>query len=66
LLSVSVRGSRLALFPIWFFALASIGNGIAHPVLAIIARGYFPGLVTSPIVGIVGILLWRRLTLLTR
>lgn len=60
------RGSRIALFPIWFFALASIANGIAHPILAIVARGYFPGLLTSPVVGVIGILLWRRLVALTR
>jgi hypothetical protein len=54
-----------ALFPIWFFAIASILNGVAHPLLAILARGYFPGLFTSPLVGVLGVLLWRRLEALT-
>lgn len=43
----AVRGNRLAQWPLWFLALALLLNGIAHPVLAVQARGYFPGLVTS-------------------
>ena len=57
---------RIALFPIWFFAIAAIMNGIAHPVLAILAGGYFPGLITSPVVGVLGVLLWLNLQALTR
>jgi hypothetical protein len=60
------RGYRAALFLIWFFAIASVVNGIAHPALALVARGYFPGLFTSPIVGLLGILLSLRLLALTR
>jgi hypothetical protein len=60
------RGYRLALFPVWFFAIAAIVNGIAHPILAVVAQGYFPGLITSPLVGVVGVLLWLRLQALTR
>ena len=60
------KGSRIALFPIWFFAIASIANGIGHPALAAAVRGYFPGLITSPLVGVLGLLLWRRLESLTR
>ena len=52
---------RLAFFPVWFFAIAAIANGIAHPLLSLRTGGYFPGLVTSPILGVVGILLWSRL-----
>jgi hypothetical protein len=59
------KGYWFALFPIWFFAIASIANGIAHPVLAIVVRGYFPGLITSPVVGLLGVLLWLRLQALT-
>jgi len=59
------RGYRLALFPIWFFAIAAIANGIAHPILAVVVRGYFPGLITSPVVGVVG-LLWLRLQAMTK
>jgi hypothetical protein len=60
------RGDRIALLPIWFFAIASIANGIGHPVLSLVARGYFPGLITSPVVGGIGVMLWRRLIDLTR
>jgi hypothetical protein len=59
------KGYRLALFPVWFFAIASIANGIAHPLLAIAVRGYFPGLITSPLVGVLGVMLWIRLLALT-
>jgi hypothetical protein len=30
------------------------------------ARGYFPGLLTSPLVGIAGLLLWRELIAITQ
>ena len=61
-----LKGYRVALFPVWFFAIGAIVNGIAHPVLALVARGYFPGLFTSPLLGVLGVLLWRRLHALTR
>jgi hypothetical protein len=54
--------SRAAYFAIWFFALAAILNGVAHPVLAIRAGGYFPGLVSAPFLGVVGVWLCVRLT----
>jgi uncharacterized membrane protein YhdT len=60
------RGNRIALFPVWFFAIACVANGIAHPVLAVAAHGYFPGLITSPILGVLGVLLWLRLLKSTR
>ena len=59
------RGYRAALFPVWFFAIAAMANGIAHPLLAVVAKGYFPGLITSPVLGVLGVLLWRRLQELT-
>jgi hypothetical protein len=59
------RGYRFALFPAWFFAIGAMANGIAHPILAVVAHGYFPGLITSPIVGVLGVLLWLRLLELT-
>jgi Protein of unknown function with HXXEE motif len=59
------KGYRFALFPAWFFAIAAITNGIGHPVLAFVARGYFPGLITSPVLGMLGLLLWLRLQALT-
>ena len=54
-------GHRAALVPIWFFAIAMLLNGVAHPLLALWAGGYFPGLITSPLSGLVGVLLWRQL-----
>src|SRR5262249_18487107 len=60
------KGFRVALFPVWFFAIAAIVNGIAHPMLALVARGYFPGLISSPVLGVTGVLLWQRLLALTR
>lgn len=53
---------RIAFAPAWFFAIAMTANGLAHPLLALAARGYFPGLITSPLVGIAGVAMWRRLT----
>jgi hypothetical protein len=35
-------------------------------MLAVIAHGYFPGLITSPVLGVLGVLLWLRLLGLTR
>jgi hypothetical protein len=60
------RGTRMALFPVWFFAVACVANGVAHPALAVAAHGYFPGLITSPILGVLGVLLWVRLLEFTR
>jgi hypothetical protein len=57
---------RIALLPVWLFALSSILNGIGHPLLSIIGHGYFPGLLTSPLVGLIGLLLLRALLHLTR
>jgi len=58
-------GRRLALFPCWFLGIAGAANGIAHPVLSLRAGGYFPGLATSPLLGLVGLLLCRQLYLAT-
>lgn len=58
-------GFVAALVPLWFLALALLLNGIAHPLLALRAGGYFPGLYTSPLVGVAGALLARRLWRLT-
>lgn len=54
-------GRPIAYFAAWFLALAGAFNGIVHPVLAFAADGYFPGLATSPLVGIAGAALWIRL-----
>jgi hypothetical protein len=56
---------RAALFPLWFLAIASVANGVGHPLLSLRAGGYFPGLATSPLVGVAGVLLFRRLLAIT-
>lgn len=60
-----LRPWRPALFPVWFLAVACLVNGIAHPLLALAAGGYFPGLWTSPFAGLVGLVLLRRLARFT-
>ncbi len=56
-----LRNVRAAYFPLWFFALGMCLNGVVHPVLAVLAAGYFPGLVTAPVVGVIGFVVARRL-----
>ncbi len=60
------RGRRFAEWPLWFLALALAVNGVAHPVLALRARGYFPGLWTSPPALLAGLLLLRELMEVSR
>ncbi len=57
---------RIGLFPLWFLGLASAANGVVHPLIAIRLGGYFPGLLTSPLVGVAGVVLLRRLAGVTR
>ena len=59
-------GLHAALFPVWFLAVGGTVNGIAHPLLALSAGGYFPGLWTCPLSGLSGVLLLRQLRWLTR
>lgn len=59
------KNYRAVFFPVWFFALGMFANGIAHPLLALVHKGYFPGLFTSPLVGIVGFLMTRLLFQIT-
>ncbi len=56
---------RIALFPLWFLGIAGLANGLAHPALSLRTGGYFPGLISSPAVGILGVLLLRRLGRIT-
>ena len=50
----------------WFLVLAGILNGLAHPGLALISDGYFPGLVTSLAVAIACAWLSTKLLRATR
>lgn len=57
-----LRSNRaIAFFAAWFLAIAGMLNGIAHPLMAVVAGGYFPGLITSPFIGLASVWLWRRL-----
>jgi len=56
------RRRQVALFPLWFLGIASVANGLLHPLLALSAGRYFPGLVTSPLVAVAGALLRARLS----
>jgi hypothetical protein len=50
-----------AFFAAWFLAIAGTLNGVAHPVLATVVGGYFPGLISSPVVGAASLWLMTRL-----
>ena len=60
----SARGA--AFFAAWFLSIAGMINLIAHPLLAIAAGGYFPGLLSSPFIGGASVWLWSRLRRATR
>ena len=60
------QGRTPAFFATWFLAIAGMLNGVAHPAMAAISGGYFPGLITSPFIGLAGLMLWRRLKNATR
>ncbi|MCB9399093.1 MAG: hypothetical protein H6510_14860 [Acidobacteria bacterium] len=47
---------RIASIALWFMALGCGLNAIAHPALALYVGHYFPGLVSGPILGLLG---WR-------
>lgn len=54
-------GGRVAMIPVWFLALAGVANGVLHPGAAVAVGGYFPGLITCPVVGGLGLVLLGRL-----
>jgi hypothetical protein len=68
LVALGLRGNsrRIADVPLWFLAVASCANAIIHPALAIRAGAYFPGLLTSPLVGLSGVALLFALVRSTR
>lgn len=53
--------NRIGAFPLWFLAIASAANGIVHPLLSLDVSGYFPGLWSSPFIGILGAKLFGSL-----
>lgn len=60
------RNVRGAYFPVWFFGVAMLANGLLHPLISLYVGGYFPGLVTSPAAGVIGVVLIRRLASVTK
>lgn len=58
--------NRAAFLPAWFFALVAMGLGFLVPVLALTVEGYFPGLMSSSLVGVMGALTLRQLWGLSR
>jgi len=63
---VAVRaGLAVATCPLWFLGLAMVLNFVAHPLLALLAGGYFPGLLTAPLLGALGALVLHELRLVT-
>ena len=61
-----IRSHKLAIAAIWFLAIASAVNFVAHPLLSFFVGGYFPGLWSSPFVGVAGLILIRALSLATK
>jgi len=57
---------RLSIFPLWFLAIASVVNGVVHPVLSLTQGDYFPGLWSSLLVGGLGVVLVSTLVSATR
>ncbi len=56
------RRRRGMLFFLWFLAVASLVNLVAHPLMAVVSGGYFPGLITAPLIGVAGLFLARALS----
>ena len=48
--AIPVRsGWRAAYGLVWFWTLLELGNGLGHSVLAVVRKGYFPGVMTAPL-----------------
>jgi hypothetical protein len=60
------RRSPEAFLVLWFFAFDAIGNAVLHVSIAVWRRAYFPGVVTAPLLLVVGVLLLQQLLQVTR
>ncbi len=58
----AVHAPLWATWAAWFLALAGVLNGVAHPAMAWIEGGYFPGLVTSPLIALACLVLVYHLS----
>ena len=62
-----IRSARAdAFFAAWFLAIAGVANGVLHPLLALAAAEYFPGVVTSSFISIACVWLFIQLHRATR
>jgi hypothetical protein len=59
------QGIVIAVLPLWFLGFAELLNLFLHPYLALKTGGYYPGVVTAPIVGVLGIMTIRELARVT-
>jgi hypothetical protein len=55
------RGHPSAKGWVWFWIVLELGNGVGHLVLALSRGGYFPGMITAPLLIVVSVMLGRRL-----
>jgi len=46
---------------VWLWTLIELVNGLAHPILALRAGGYFPGMATAPVLFVLALYLATRL-----
>lgn len=60
------RFPKAAVFTLWFLGIASVANGILHPLISIVIAQYFPGLWTSLLAGFAGANLSYRLFAATK
>jgi len=54
------RNYQYATILIWFWIIIETINGIGHPIWSFIQKTYTPGLITSPILLYLAIILFRR------
>jgi len=57
---------QTAFFAAWFLAIAGMMNGIAHPLMSLATGGYFPGLISSPFIGLACLWTWFKLQAATK
>jgi hypothetical protein len=55
----------IALLPLWFLGFCELLNLFLHPFLALKTGGYYSGVVTAPLVGLLGMMTIRELARVT-
>ncbi|MHC4404822.1 MAG: HXXEE domain-containing protein [Planctomycetota bacterium] len=54
-------GTPSARMWLWLWAVVELVNGIVHSAVAVVRGGYFPGVVTAPILIVIALFLGRHL-----